>query len=67
MKGVLKSVIDEYLHKYQQKHNLTWEQMLEMEESKKRKSGPWSVELNDIWAYRGRWEIITNRLQKLGH
>jgi len=67
MKGVLKSVIEEYLHKYQQKHNLTWEQMLEMEESKKRKSGPWSVELNDIWAYRGRWEIITNRLQKLGH
>jgi len=62
MKDILKSAIKEYSHKYQQKHSLTWEQMLEREERKKRRPNLWVVRLSDIEGYQDKWETITNRL-----
>ena len=62
IKDVLKSMIKGYSHKYQQKHGLTWEQMLEREEREKRRPNLWVVKLSDIKGYQGKWETITNRL-----
>src|SRR4030042_6043414 len=63
MKQIIKSVIEEYLHKFQQRHILTWEQMLEKEKNEQRKPNPWSIRLSDIEAYKDRWETITDKLQ----
>jgi len=65
MKYILQSIIKGYLHKYQEKHNLTWEQMLEKEERAKRKPDLWIVRKSDVEGYQDKWDTITNRLQRL--
>jgi len=67
LKALLKSSIKKYVSDYGDKHDLSWERMLEKEKTEKRKPDLWVIRLKDIEAYKNRWETITDRLQNLGH
>ena len=62
LKRIVKSLIEQYTREYQQKHSLTWQQMLEKEQKEKRKPDLWVIRLGDIKAYRDNWDAIKKRL-----
>lgn len=63
VKDVLKSSIEKYLHRYQQKRNLTLQQLFEKEIAEKKKRNLWVIGLNAIEEFKDKWETITNPLK----
>ncbi len=70
MKHIINSSCDRYLSEYQQRHNMTFEQMLEKKEKEKRKPDLIAIGLSDIERYsdikkhKNNWQVIIDRLQK---
>ena len=59
LKRTLKSAIARYVSDYQQRHSLSWEEMLEKEQREKRKPNAWALFLSDIKNYQNNWQAIT--------
>ena len=62
MKDIIRSSIILYSQRYQQKKTLTWEQMIEEENNKKRNPHVWAIDLKSIKEYENKWDTITNNL-----
>lgn len=63
LKRITKSAVERYISEYQQRYNLTWQEMLDKEKRTNRKPDLWALALGDIQDYQDNWEVIKKRLQ----
>jgi hypothetical protein len=63
LKTILTSSIKKNSNKYGERHQQSWEEILEHEREEKRHPHLWAFKLVDIEAYENRWETIIDRLQ----
>ncbi|MDY6917482.1 MAG: hypothetical protein SVP26_05990, partial [Chloroflexota bacterium] len=64
MRNLLKSETKRYMQRYQDKHKLTWEEMLQKEREEKRKPNLWVVKLDDVRGYEDRWDNIVKEVKE---
>lgn len=62
LKELLKRQISGVARRHQEKHNVTWDEMLEAERRDKRKPNLWVINLRLIDQHRDGWDVIVNGL-----
>lgn len=63
LKAILTSSIKKCINEFGERHQQSWQDMLEREHKEGRKPNLWALKLRDIEAYENRWETIIDRLQ----
>jgi len=57
VKNLIKETIERYIEEYQNKHKMTFREMLEMEERTKRRADLWVLKLSNIEKYKDNWGL----------